>query len=153
MSSARGSTCRATARWASRCPRPSAPRSPRHPGHPRARRYDYGLQFTSSELITAVEAGVSLPLVVWNNAALGQIRDDMIAAGIPPIGVVGRNPDFMQLAAAYGVAGVQVRDPQGLTGAIRQALAATGPTLIEILAAEFFKPSLKPEPSGGEICS
>ncbi len=98
---------------------------------------DYGLQFTSSELMTAVEAGVSLPLVVWNNAALGQIRDDMIAAGIPPIGVVGKNPDFMQLAAAYGVAGVQVRDPQGLTGAIRQALAATGPTLIEILAAEF----------------
>jgi 5-guanidino-2-oxopentanoate decarboxylase len=98
---------------------------------------DYGLQFTSSELMTAVEAGLNLPIVVWNNAALGQIRDDMIAAGIPPIGVVGRNPDFMQLAAAYGMAGVQARDPQALTGAIRQALGASGPTLIEILAAEF----------------
>jgi thiamine pyrophosphate-dependent acetolactate synthase large subunit-like protein len=98
---------------------------------------DYGLQFTSSELATAVEAGINLPIVVWNNAALGQIRDDMIAAGIPAIGVVGRNPDFMQLAGAYGAAGVQVRDPQDLTGAIRQALLATGPTLIEILAAEF----------------
>jgi 5-guanidino-2-oxopentanoate decarboxylase len=98
---------------------------------------DYGLQFTSSELMTAVEAKINLPIVVWNNAALGQIRDDMIAAGIPPIGVVGMNPDFMQLSAAYGAAGVQVRDPQDLTGAIRQALLAAGPTLIEILAADF----------------
>ena len=98
---------------------------------------DYGLQFTINELITAVEARINLPIVVWNNAALGQIRDDMIAAGIPPIGVVGANPDFQQLAKAYGVAAVQVKDPKSLTSAIAKALAAVGPTLIEILAADF----------------
>ncbi len=98
---------------------------------------DYGLQFTVNELMTAVEAGINLPVVVWNNAALGQIRDDMLAAGIPPVGVVGRNPDFMMLAAAYGAAGVQVRDPQGLTAAVRDALSVPRPTLIEILAADF----------------
>jgi 5-guanidino-2-oxopentanoate decarboxylase len=98
---------------------------------------DYGVQFTINELMTAVEAGINLPIVIWNNQALGQIRDDMIAAGIPPVGVVGRNPDFMQLAAAYGAAGVQVKDARGLTRAVRQALKATQPTLIEILAADF----------------
>src|SRR5882724_8207420 len=45
---------------------------------------DFGVQFTVTELMTAVEAGLSLPIVVWNNSALGQIRDDMIAAQIPP---------------------------------------------------------------------
>jgi 5-guanidino-2-oxopentanoate decarboxylase len=98
---------------------------------------DYGLQFTVNELITAVEARLSVPIIVWNNGALGQIRDDMIAAGIPPVGVVGQNPDFMQLAKAYGAAGVQVKDAQGLSRAIATALGAAGPTLIEILAAEF----------------
>ena len=98
---------------------------------------DYGLQFTINELITAIEARLALPIIVWNNGALGQIRDDMIAAGIPPVGVVGQNPDFMQLAKAYGAAGVQVKDAQGLTDAIARALAAAGPTLIEVLAAEF----------------
>ena len=59
---------------------------------------DFGVQFTLQELLTAVELDLSLPVVVWNNGALGQIRDDMRAAGIAPIGVVGRNPDFVALA-------------------------------------------------------
>ena len=98
---------------------------------------DFGLQFTLGELMTAVEAGVSLPIVVWNNGALGQIRDDMNAAGIPPTGVVGQNPDFQQLARSYGAAATQVRDSAALSAAVRTALAAPRPTLIEILAADF----------------
>lgn len=47
---------------------------------------DFGLQFSLQELMTAVELELSLPVVVWNNNALGQIRDDMQAAGIPPVG-------------------------------------------------------------------
>ena len=80
---------------------------------------------------------LSLPIVVWNNEALGQIRDDMRAAGIAPIGVVGRNPDFVALAAACGAAGVQVRSPAALTQALRTSLSRSGPTLIEAVAADF----------------
>ncbi len=58
--------------------------------------------------MTAVEAGFSLPVVVWNNAALGQIRDDMVAAGIPQLGVIGRNPDFVALSRS--------RTPMALKG-------------------------------------
>src|SRR5436305_363147 len=68
---------------------------------------DFGVQFTLQELMTAVELDLSLPLVVWNNSALGQIRDDMRAAGIAPIGAVARNPDFVALASARGAAGAQ----------------------------------------------
>ncbi len=73
---------------------------------------DFGVQFTSQELMTAVELDLTLPLVIWNNGALGQIRDDMHAAGITPIGVVGRNPDFVALADACGaVADAAVAPP------------------------------------------
>lgn len=98
---------------------------------------DYGLQFTLGELMTAAEAQIALPVVVWNNAALGQIRDDMVAAQIPPLGVVARNPDFQALANAFGVHAVRVTDAAALTGAIRAALGAAGPTLIEISQAQF----------------
>ncbi|MEP6883986.1 MAG: 5-guanidino-2-oxopentanoate decarboxylase [Gammaproteobacteria bacterium] len=100
---------------------------------------DFGLQFTLNDLMTAVEAGLSLPIVVWNNSALGQIRDDMVAAGIPPLGVIGRNPDFVALARAYGAEGYRVRDAAALTDAISTALTYPGPTLIEAIASSFEK--------------
>jgi 5-guanidino-2-oxopentanoate decarboxylase len=98
---------------------------------------DFGLQFTLGELMTAVEAGLSLPVVVWNNSALGQIRDDMIAAGIPPTDVVARNPDFVALARACGAGAVRAKNAAALTEAVGGALAAPVPTLIEAVAEDF----------------
>jgi 5-guanidino-2-oxopentanoate decarboxylase len=98
---------------------------------------DFGLQFTLHELMTAVELQQSLPIVVWNNAALGQIRDDMIAADIEPIAVVARNPDFPALAAACGASGIQVTSAAALAQAVRTALTRRGPTLIEALEHAF----------------
>jgi 5-guanidino-2-oxopentanoate decarboxylase len=98
---------------------------------------DFGLQFTLQELVTAVEAQCSLPIVLWNNSALGQIRDDMAAAGITPIAVSARNPDFMALAAAYGAHALQVRSPDALAQGLRAALRHRGPTLIEAIEADF----------------
>lgn len=98
---------------------------------------DFGLQFTLQELMTAVELGLSLPVVVWNNGALGQIRDDMQATGIPPIGVVALNPDFPAVARAFGAEGMRATGPAALTAGIRRALAHKGPTLIEALEADF----------------
>jgi thiamine pyrophosphate-dependent acetolactate synthase large subunit-like protein len=98
---------------------------------------DFGLQFTLHELMTAMELEASLPIVVWNNAALGQIRDDMIAADIEPVAVAARNPNFLALAKACGASGVQVASPAALAHAVGAALARRGPTLIEALESEF----------------
>jgi 5-guanidino-2-oxopentanoate decarboxylase len=98
---------------------------------------DFGVQFTLQELMTAVEQRLTLPIVVWNNEALGQIRDDMRAAGIEPLGVEGRNPDFPALAAACGAESQRVRGPAALTDGLRAALRAPGPTLLEARAADF----------------
>jgi len=93
---------------------------------------DYGFQFTLPELGTAVELGLTLPVLVWNNDGLGQIRDGMIAAGIPETGVTAVNPDFQVLAKAYGCRATRPSSLEALAEDLRDALAASGPTLIEI---------------------
>ncbi len=98
---------------------------------------DFGLQFTLNELMTAVELKLRLPVIVWNNTALGQIRDDMVAAGIPPTDVIARNPDFVALARACGAHAVRVADAAQLTAVLRDALEASGPTLIEVPGPQF----------------
>jgi acetolactate synthase-1/2/3 large subunit/5-guanidino-2-oxopentanoate decarboxylase len=98
---------------------------------------DFGVQFTLGELMTAVELQLPLPIVVWNNEALAQIRDDMLAAGIEPVGVTGLNPDFQAFAAACGAQGLRVRGPDALTRAVRGALEARGPTLLEARTTDF----------------
>ena len=93
---------------------------------------DYGFQFTLPELGTAAELGLALPILLWNNEGLGQIRDDMVAAGIPETGVTARNPDFQALAEAYGCRAVRPSSLDALHRDLRDALAAPGPTLIEV---------------------
>ena len=93
---------------------------------------DAGLLFTVQELATAVEEGVSLPIILWNNDGLGQIRDGMIDRDIPTIGVSPRNPDYLAIARGFGAEAVVPASLDGLTGAISEAFTTNGPTLIEV---------------------
>jgi 5-guanidino-2-oxopentanoate decarboxylase len=96
---------------------------------------DYGLQYTINELGTAVEHKLPIPILLWNNEALGQIRDNMVEAGIQPNAVTLRNPDFQMLARAYGCATAKPANLKELAAAIAAALKAEGPTLIEMTPA------------------
>ncbi len=93
---------------------------------------DYGLQYTLNELGTAVEHKLPIPIVLWNNDALGQIRDNMVEAGIQPNAVTLLNPDFQMLAKAYGARATRPENLVALSKAIAAALKADGPTLIEM---------------------
>ncbi|MET0847626.1 MAG: 5-guanidino-2-oxopentanoate decarboxylase [Pseudomonas sp.] len=94
---------------------------------------DGGFLYTAQELATAVEE-LDSPLVVllWNNDALGQIRDDMLGLDIEPIGVLPRNPDFAALGRAFGCT---VTEPQSLAELqtdLRHGFKRNGVTLIEL---------------------
>jgi 5-guanidino-2-oxopentanoate decarboxylase len=93
---------------------------------------DYGLQYTINELGTAAEHKLAIPILLWNNNALGQIRDNMIEHGIQPNAVTLRNPDFQMLARAYGCHAEKPASLHELAKAITAALQADGPTLIEM---------------------
>lgn len=93
---------------------------------------DGGFLFTAQELATAVELELPLAILLWNNDAYGQIRDDMVLEGIPELGVRLRNPDFLALARAFGCHATRPDSLSALGGAITQALSAKLPTVIEI---------------------
>ena len=48
------------------------------------------------------------------------------------IGSKLHNPDFVKLAKAYGARGKRVRTPNQLEIAIKEAIAADAPTVIEV---------------------
>jgi acetolactate synthase-1/2/3 large subunit/5-guanidino-2-oxopentanoate decarboxylase len=96
---------------------------------------DYGLQYTLPELGTAVELGLPLPILVWDNGKLGEIEDSMVRAQIAPNAVVQRNPDFLALARAYGAAAEAPANLTELQQALARAFAAKGPTLIRMTPA------------------
>jgi 5-guanidino-2-oxopentanoate decarboxylase len=96
---------------------------------------DYGFQFTINELGTAVEHKLPIPILIWNNNALGQIRDDMVRKGIEPNAVTLVNPNFGKLAESYGAAYAKPASLQALSKTIEQALHANGPTVIEMSPA------------------
>ena len=93
---------------------------------------DGGFLFTMQELGTAVELGLSLPILLWNNDAFGQIAQGMNARDIPELGVRQRNPDYLALARAFGAATIRPDSLPALEAAIGTAFTAEGPTLIEI---------------------
>ncbi len=91
---------------------------------------DYGFQYTLQELGTAAELGLSLPILIWDNEALGEIRDNMVAAQIAPNAVHAVNPDWEKLAEAYGCAYAAPKTIEALCDATTAAFAAGRPTLI-----------------------
>ncbi len=93
---------------------------------------DGGIMFTINELATAVEEGLALPVIVWNNDALMAIVEQMDQRQIPRIGVEPKSPDFVKLAEGLGCHGVRIESAAQLTESVLRALSADRPTLIEI---------------------
>lgn len=97
---------------------------------------DGGLLYTLTELATAQEeVQGTLVVLLWNNEALGQIRDDMISLDIPPVAVLPRNPDFLALAAAFGCHTERVCNLPSLRTLMRAAWQRQGVTFIELTHA------------------
>ncbi len=93
---------------------------------------DYGFQYTMQELGVAAELSLALPIILWDNDKLKEIEQSMIQAQIAPNAVTAKNPDFQQLAAAYGLGYAAPRSLGEVARALQTALAASGPTLVHV---------------------
>lgn len=96
---------------------------------------DYGFQYTLQELGTAAELGLSLPILLWDNAMLKEIEASMASAQIAPVAIKALNPDFGTLAAAYGIGYARPESLPDLQRAVKDALGRPGPTLIHMTPA------------------
>ncbi|MFP7571234.1 5-guanidino-2-oxopentanoate decarboxylase [Marivita sp. S2033] len=96
---------------------------------------DYGVQYTIQELGTAVELGLPLPILVWDNGKLGEIEESMVRSQIAPNAVIAKNPDFLALARAYGAGAEQPETLAALQDTVLAALDADSPTVIRMTCA------------------
>jgi acetolactate synthase-1/2/3 large subunit len=95
---------------------------------------DGGFLFAGSELATAVQHGINLVTIVFNNSAYGNVlRDQRRLFGGRDSGSALRNPDFQAYARSFGVPSWRVTDAGGLRDALSQAIQATTPTFIEVM--------------------
>jgi len=94
---------------------------------------DGGFMFAVQELATAVQYGIAVVTVVFNNDAFGNVRRDQrerFAGRV--LGADLTNPDFPKLADAFGVQAARVNSPDGLRPILSRALSSGVPWLIEV---------------------
>jgi acetolactate synthase-1/2/3 large subunit len=95
---------------------------------------DGGFLFGVQELATAVQHGIHVVAIVFNNGAFGNVmRDQEQRFGGRVIGAELRNPDFVKLAESFGMAGYRVNTPAALQQTLETALGADAPALIEVV--------------------
>jgi acetolactate synthase-1/2/3 large subunit len=94
---------------------------------------DGGFLFGVQELATAVQYGINLVTIVFNNSSFGNVRRDQIERyGSRFLGAELRNPDFVKLADSFGALALRADSPAQLRMALEQALAAGAPAVIEV---------------------
>ncbi len=94
---------------------------------------DGGFMFGVQELATAVQHGINVVAVVFNNNAYGNVRrDQQQTYGNRLLGAELQNPDFAALAESFGVMGLKAESPTALKAALEKGLAANAPVLIEV---------------------
>lgn len=89
---------------------------------------DGGLMFQPGELRTALDEGLDVTFVVFNNNGFGEIASAMRQAGAAVIGCTPSAPEMAPLAAAMGLPYARATDAD-LPGVIA---AARGPRLVEV---------------------
>jgi len=93
---------------------------------------DGGVLFTLTELASARDLGLALPLIVWNNDGYGEISDSMLRDGIEPIGTDAGAHDLVAIARGFGCEAATTRSMDEASSLIATALGRDRPTLIEV---------------------
>ena len=95
---------------------------------------DGGFQMTMSELATAGIHKLPIKIIIMNNHYLGMVRQwqdmfyDERYSGVDLEG----NPDFVELAKAYGILAMNLKRSADIQKVLKKALAHPGPVLVNV---------------------
>ncbi len=95
---------------------------------------DGSVQMNIQELATCSQEGIDVKVFIMNNGYLGMVRQwqelfwDKRYSQVD----MGRWPDFVKLADAYGATGIRLEDKSTLVQDIRDAIATDGPVLVDV---------------------
>lgn len=93
---------------------------------------DGGLQFTLSELGSAIDAATPIIVLLWNNQGYGEIKSYMQACGVKPEGVDLFTPNFIAIAQAYGWRAEKLSQLDELSTLLSTGIRRCQPLLVEI---------------------
>jgi acetolactate synthase-1/2/3 large subunit len=95
---------------------------------------DGSVQMNIQELATCTEYGIPVKVFVMNNGYLGMVRQwqelfwDKRYSHVD----MGRWPDYVKLAEAYGATGMRLEDKATLVDGMKEAIATEGPVVIDV---------------------
>ncbi|MGH3090429.1 MAG: benzoylformate decarboxylase [Rubrobacteraceae bacterium] len=95
---------------------------------------DGSSMYSIQSLWTAAQYDVNVPFIVINNGGysiLKAFRDLLGMSGVPGLDVPGA--DLVKIAGGFGVEGERVEDPDDLQPAVKRALSAGGPYLVDVM--------------------
>jgi pyruvate dehydrogenase (quinone) len=94
---------------------------------------DGGFAMLMGDVLTLLQYDLPVKIVLFDNGSLGMVELEMLVSGLQPYQTRLRNPDFAAIARAAGMTGIRVEDPADVRPALREALAAPGPALVDVL--------------------
>ena len=91
-------------------------------------------QMNLQELATAAEHKLPVKIVLLNNRFHGMVRQwqDLFYEGRYSASYLGKMPDFVKLAEAYGILGLRVRKPGEVESVLKEGLKHKGPVLMDV---------------------
>ena len=111
---------------------------------------DGGLSMLLGELITAKMYNLPVKVVVFNNSTLGMVKLEMLVNGLPDFQTDVPDTNYAEIARAIGFHAERVEDASRLEAAYREAFAAPGPALVEVITDPNAL-SLPPAITGGQV--
>ncbi|CAB4940193.1 unannotated protein [freshwater metagenome] len=95
---------------------------------------DGSVQMNMQELATCAQEGIAIKVFIVNNGYLGMVRQwqELFWDGRYSQVDMGKFPDFVKLADAYGATGMRLTDKNTLEDDVRAALATDGPVLVDV---------------------
>jgi acetolactate synthase-1/2/3 large subunit len=92
-----------------------------------------GAMLMNNEVSTAVQYGMPVVWVVINDSQYGMVEHGMRSAGYQPVETAIPRTDFAEFGRSMGAEGVRVETEAELDAALRQAMAATGPFIVDVV--------------------
>jgi acetolactate synthase I/II/III large subunit len=95
---------------------------------------DGGIQMNIQELATLKQEGLSIKVAIMNNGYLGMVRQwqqFFHSRNYSETPISG--PDYVQLAAAYGLKGIRVTKREEVAEAVHQAMEEEGTVIIDFV--------------------
>ena len=98
---------------------------------------DGGFQMTLQELGTIMQSGIDVKIIILNNRFLGMVRQWQELFNEHRYSFVDiASPDFVALAAAYGIAGKNVSERENLNQALEEMINHKGSFLLEVMVTK-----------------